>query len=373
MTIRILQCGMTDNLGGIETFLFNYYSNIDRNEIQFDFINIYDNDLCFSDNIKKYGGRVYKLKSYYQNPYIFIKQMVNIIIKNKYDVVHCHMNSAVMLWPLIAAKIAGCKVIIAHAHNSSSDKGILKTILHGINKRFIPLFANCFFACSNTAGEWFFSKKIRNSNSYKLIYNSVDFSKFKFNKKIREKVRKEFNISENTVVIGHVGRFNKQKNHDFLIDLFNIYQHKNQNCMLVLVGVGPLYEEILRKSEKLKIKSKILFLGNRNDVNEIMCAMDIFVLPSLYEGLPLVGVEAQVNGLPTIFSDSITREVELSKATKFISLKCDLIEWNCQIENLLNSSDKCHEDNLLHDKIKNFEINNSAIRLQNIYKDWRNN
>ena len=211
------------------------------------------------------------------------------------------MNSAVMLYPLIAAKISNVKVIIAHSHNASSDKGILKKMLHNINKNFIPLFANHFFACSNKAGKWFYSKKIMNSKNYFVINNCIDIDKFKFNYETRNNKRKELHLKNENIVVGHVGRFNKQKNHTFLIDIFNEAYKENDKLRLVMVGIGPLMNKIKKKVIQLNLSDAVLFLGQRSDVNELMQAMDIFILPSLYEGLPLVGVEAQTSGCLVCF------------------------------------------------------------------------
>lgn len=345
---RVLQIGMTDNLGGIENYLINYYRHIDKSKIQFDFINIYPNDLCFQDELINGGSKVYKVSSYYRHPIKYIKELKKIIIDNNYEIIHCNMNSAVMLYPLIAAKMSGAKVRIAHSHNASSDKGLIKSLLHNINRHFIPLFANKFFACSDKAGKWFYSKKILNSNNYYVIKNAVDTEKFKFNKKVREEKREELKIEKDTLVIGHVGRFNKQKNHTFLIDIFNELHKVNNNSKLILVGIGPLYDSIKEKIIKLKIENSVLMLGQRNDVNELMQAMDVFVLPSLYEGLPLVGVEAQSAGLSCIFSDSITREI-------------DLLEFNSFIE--LNSNNWVRELNLKRVNIKRNECAEKVLRM----------
>jgi len=319
--LKVLQIGMTDNLGGIETFLINYYRSIDKKKINFDFVNIYDNPLYFEEELKKGKSKIYKLNSYYRNPIKYTKELIKIIQDNNYEIVHCNMNSAVFLWPLIASKIAGAKVIIAHSHNASSDKGFIKSILHWVNKHFIPLFANNFFACSEKAGKWFYSKRIINSNKFYVMKNAIEINKYKFNQKIRIQKRKELNISENTLLIGHVGRFNKQKNHEFLIDIFNEIQKKHKDSKLLLVGIGPLMENIKSKVKEYNLENSVLFLGQRNDVQELMQAMDIFLLPSLYEGLPLVGVEAQAAGLKCIFSDKITKEIKLLKGTEFLPLK----------------------------------------------------
>ena len=219
--MRVLQIGMMYTLGGgIQTFLMNYYNNVNRKKIQFDFINIYGDKFYYKDQIEALGGVVYNLPNYYKHPFKFIKELKKLINKNNYEVVHCNMNSAVMLHPLIAAKLSNTKVIIAHAHNSSSDKGKLKKILHDINKHFIPLFANYYFACSNIAGEWFFSKKILSSNKYFIIKNAINCDKFSNNKFNKEEFKEELGISKYNEILLNVGRFNKQKNQRFLIEIF---------------------------------------------------------------------------------------------------------------------------------------------------------
>lgn len=362
--IRVLQIGMTDNLGGIETFLMNYYRNIDRKKIQFDFINIYDNNLCFHEEINSLGGKIYKVSSYYKHPIKYIKEVSQIIKKNKYQIVHCNMNSAVFLYPLIAAKKGGAKVIIAHSHNSSSDKGFVKTLLHNINKTFLPLFANTFFACSNRAGEWFYNRKIRKSSSYYIIKNAINVEKYLFNEKIRSEKRKELDISEDVLVIGHVGRFNKQKNHTFLIDIFYEYQKKDRESKLILIGIGPLKKEIKNKVEKLKIQDKVLFLEHRDDVNEMLQAMDIFILPSLYEGLPLAGIEAQASGLTCLFSQNITQELKISDNANFIKNMYNTKEWVIRIT-------KNRNRNKNDEKIKNssFSIKKATADITKIYNE----
>ncbi len=365
--IKVLQIGMTDNLGGIESYLINYYRNIDKNRINFDFINIYPNPLCFQNEIENGKSKVYKVTSYYRNPFKFISELKKIIIENDYQIIHCNMNSAVMIFPLIAAKMAKAKIIIAHAHNSSSDKGMLKAFLHFVNKRFIPLFANTFFSCSNKAGQWFFNKKILKSNDYFVINNAIDVNKFKFDESIRNKLRKNYNIADDAFVIGHVGRFVPQKNHVLLIDIFNEIYKENHNVILILIGEGPLEEEIKNKVKSLNLLNNVIFLKKRNDVNNFYQIMDLFVLPSLYEGLPLVGIEAQTNGLNCIFSSKITREIDILKNIKFVDLK--LNEWVSAIIKVEKSVKNDRNDSYYEFLKSNYNIEVASKELEDIYKD----
>ncbi len=359
--IRILQMGMTDNQGGIETFLINYYRNIDKSKIQFDFTNIYNNKLCYQDEIEKSGGKIYEVSNYYKHPIKYIKDVIKIIKENNYSIVHCNMNSAVMIYPLIAAKIAHAKFIIAHSHNSSSDKGIVKKVLHNINRNFIPFLATNYWACSDKAGIWFFKKNVK-SEKFKIINNAVDLNDFKYDENVRIKIRKELNIDEDNLVIGHVGRFNKQKNHEYLIEIFNQILLIEPKSTLLLIGEGPLKEDIINKANAMKIDKKIIFLGYRNDVNKLMMAMDCFVLPSLYEGLPLVGVEAQASGLPFICSSSITDEILLSDYSVKIDLSENPKKW---ADNILKMKNIKRASN----KFEKFDIVSCTIFLEKTYEN----
>lgn len=359
--IRVLQLGMTNNLGGIETFLMNYYKSMDKNEIQFDFINIYSTPLCFQDEIIKMGGKIYNVPSYYKHPIKYIESVKKIINNNSYQIIHCNMNSAAMIFPLIASKLSKAKIIISHSHNASSDKGIIKAFMHFINKHFIPLLATNYFACSDKAGKWFYSNKILKSDKYKVIYNAIDIKRFQFNENIRNEKRKDLNISRDTLVIGHVGRFNKQKNHKFLIDVFKEVYDANHNSILLLIGKGPLENEIKKQTTELGLTDNVKFLGQRNDVNVLYNAMDIFALPSLYEGLPLVGVEAQVNGVKCLFADTITKELSISQECEY--LKLDKNKWKKKIIDYKN------EKRIKNTTNKKFDINNNSIMLSKIYKE----
>lgn len=337
--IKVLYAGMTDNMGGIENFIINYYRNINNKNITIDFINIYDNKLCFSDEIEK-KSKIFNVPNYYKHPFRYIKEVKKILIKERYDIIHCNMNSAVMLYPLIAAKLAKTPIIISHSHNSSSDKGVIKNVLHSINKNFIPLLANEFWACSKTAGEWFYSKKILAGKHFKVVNNAIDMKKFTYDANIRNSKRNELGILNSEKVVGHVGRFNKQKNHEFLIKVFNEYLKVDKNLKLVLVGSGPLENNIKNMINELKLEDKVIFLGGRTDVNELYCAFDYFVMPSLYEGLPLVGVEAQATGLPCVFSSNITDEIMITQNAYKLSLRDSLDIWVDTIKNIKISDRK---------------------------------
>lgn len=358
--MRVLMIGCTNNLGGIETFTHNYYSQLKNYDIKIDFINMYDR-ICFQDEYEKNNSKIYKIINYRKHPIKYIKELCKIIKDNEYDIVHFNMNSAVFLYPLISAKICSVPGIIAHSHNASNDMGLLKSILHNVMKKFIPFFANTYFACSKKAGDWFFSKKIIKSSNFYVIENAIDIDKYRFDIKIRQKKQEELNINPSTFVIGHVGRFNKQKNHIFLIEMFYKYNKINNNSLLLLIGCGPLLDEIKCLTKKLKLEDNVKFLGQRHDVNELYQLMDVFTLPSLYEGLPLVGVEAQMSGCYCLFSNEITEEVKINRNIDFLKISC-VEPW---VNRIIEIEKSDFDRNC---KTNSYNIKKSAEKLFNIYK-----
>lgn len=271
------------NGGGVESVVMNYYKNIDRNRIQFHFLCDEDSTDIPYEEIEKLGGKVIVIPPY-QKLFKYQKELYRIFKENNYKIIHSHIN-ALSVFPLRIAKKAGVPIRIAHSHSTSNKKEWKKNILKMILRSFSKLYANNYFACTEYAGKWLFGKKVVERKELNVINNAIDLKKFEFNENIREDLRKELGIKEDTLIIGHVGRFMKQKNHEFLIDVFEKAIKQDDNIYLILVGQGPLEDKIKEMAKEKGIEDKILFLGQRNDVNKLYQAMDIFVLPSLYEGL----------------------------------------------------------------------------------------
>ena len=271
------------NGGGVESVVMNYYKNIDRNRIQFHFLCDEDSTDIPYEEIEKLGGKVIVIPPY-QKLFEYQKELYRIFKENNYKIVHSHIN-ALSVFPLRIAKKAGVPIRIAHSHSTSNKKEWKKNILKMILRPFSKLYANNYFACTEYAGKWLFGKKVVERKELNVINNAIDLKKFEFNKNTREDLRKKLGIKEDVLVIGHVGRFMKQKNHEFLIDVFEKAIKQDDNIYLILVGQGPLEDKIKEMVKEKGIEDKILFLGQRNDVNKLYQAMDIFVLPSLYEGL----------------------------------------------------------------------------------------
>ena len=271
------------NGGGVESVVMNYYKNIDRNRIQFHFLCDEDSTDIPYEEIEKLGGKVIVIPPY-QKLFKYQKELYRIFKENNYKIIHSHIN-ALSVFPLKIAKKAGVPIRIAHSHSTSNKKEWKKNILKMILRPFSKLYANNYFACTEYAGKWLFGKKVVERKELNVINNAIDLKKFEFNENIRGDLRKELGIKEDVLVIGHVGRFMKQKNHDFLIDVFNELIKKNENSILMLIGQGPLLNEMKQKVRDLSIEDKVKFIGQVTNVEKYYNIMDVFLFPSIYEGL----------------------------------------------------------------------------------------
>lgn len=362
--IRVLQimgivCG-----GGVESVIMNYYRNIDRTKVQFDFvIDGYEKSLL-DDEILSLGGKVYKIEPYSRNIFKYIYQIYRIVKDNNYEIVHSNMNT-LAVFSLFAAWLAGAKIRILHNHSTAVKSEKLRSAMKYILRPFAPIFANRYMACSVLAGEWMYGKKKMQSGKVKVLNNAIDVDKFAYNPEIRKRLRRELNIDRDTLVIGHVGRFMYQKNHDFLIDIFKELHKERKNSLLLLIGDGLLRQTIEEKVRNYNLQDSVKFLGLRKDVKDLYNVIDVFVLPSWYEGLPVVSVEAQANGLPCFVSDKVSKECNLSGSMNFIGLDKSAPYWSKEILNSDLGRNKKAKQDLIENK---FDIHSEVINLMNFYK-----
>lgn len=349
--------------GGVEAVVMNYYRHIDHAKIQFDFICDSDSTNIPYDEIEELGGKVI-LVSPYQHIISYLKELKVILKEGKYRIVHSHIN-ALSVFPLYAAKKVGVPIRIAHSHSTTNKKEWKKNLLKQILRPFSKRYATDYICCSELAGRWLFGDKVYDNGEVYLLNNAIDLDKFAYDEDVRKAKRKELNISDDTLVIGHIGRFVAQKNHTFLIDIFNELHKQNKNSLLLLAGQGPLIDEIKNKVNDLNLTESVKFLGQRNDVNELYQAFDVFLLPSLYEGLPVVGVEAQAAGCLSILSDDMTKETKVLNSTKFISLNQNASFWANEI---LSSNKKFVRKNSINEMTNNnFNIKKEAKKIENKY------
>ena len=308
------------NAGGAETFLMKIYRNLDKSKYQMDFAVAVQEEGFYDKEIANMGGKIYHITPKSKGVIKNLKDISNIVKKNNYVYVLRTSQHSLSALELYAAKVGGAKVRVFRSSNSNTTTGSKKElILHSIC-RFMPmLFANIRIAPSTEAAEFMFGNNCIVKGRAKIIHNAVDIDAYKFDNEVRKQVRKELEI-ENCFVWGHVGRFNQQKNHKFLIDQFYEFCIENPDSKLVLVGKGELENDVRTQVDKYGISDKVLFLGVRNDVTRLLCAFDVFVFPSLYEGMPNTVIEAQATGLPCVISDKITREVKITEEVEFLSL-----------------------------------------------------
>lgn len=351
--------------GGVEAVVMNYYRHLDHNKIQFDFICDDDSTNIPYDEIEKLGGKVILIPPY-QKVFKYQKELRRVLREGNYKIVHSHINT-LSVFPLYAAKKVGVPVRIAHSHSTTNKKEWKKNLLKQVLRPFSKKYATNYMCCSELAGRWLFGDKAYDEGKVYLLNNAIDLDKFKYDKKIRDKKRKELGIKEDTIVIGHIGRFVAQKNHIFLIDIFNQFHKKEKNSILLLAGQGPLQEEIKNKVRELGLDDSVRFLGQRNDANELYQVFDVFLLPSLYEGLPVVGVEAQASGLLCFFSDDMTKETKVLDSTVFMSSSNTDDEWATSIlDNYINFRRKDTTSDITK---SNFNIKYETNKLKNKYSE----
>ena len=327
--LRVLHSVSNMARAGIETMLMNYYREIDRSQIQFDFLANKPVPGEYDEEIRGMGGRVFVSPGlnplHFPQYKRFVAQLLNS--SPQIRIVHAH-NEAMGYYALKSAKDAGIRVRIAHAHNTQIIRDY-KYPLKLVCKQLLPGAATDYWSCGRDAGIYYYGEK-RWKESGSILHNAIDVSKFAFNRDVRENLRQEHGLQD-CFVIGHVGRFNVQKNHSRLLDIFAETAKAVPQARLALIGVGELEQAVKEKARSMGIQNKILFLGQMANVNEWYQAMDCFVLPSLFEGLPVVGIEAQAAGLPCIFSDRVTDEVLLLPGACRVSLEAEDAQWAQQI------------------------------------------
>jgi len=310
--------------GGVESVVMNYYRHINRARVQFDFIIDEDSAIVPIEEIESLGGRIFKIPSY-KKPIAYHKALKQLLTRENYRIVHSHINT-LSVFPLFAAKRANVPVRISHSHSTAGKGELARNVFKYTLRPFSKIFPTHYCACSEYAGRWLFGDKLHGQGLVNIVKNAIDLSKFKFDPLVRAAVRQELGV-ENSFVIGHVGRFMKQKNHSFLIDIFKQVHLHNPGSALLLIGEGELEQEIQAKVEHLGIADCVQFLGVRDDVHRLLMGMDLFLLPSLYEGLPVVGVEAQACGLPIIASGTVTSETKILDNFEFMPLDRPAVEW----------------------------------------------
>ncbi len=317
---RVLCLISSMNAGGAETFLMKIYRTIDRSVYQMDFcINVYDK--CFyEDEITELGGQIYRIPSKSSSAKKFKAQLAYLIKKNQYEYVLRVASNAAGFMDLKIAHKAGARICAARSSNSSDGKSLRYLIAHKIGGFLYGRYVNVKIAPSDLAAKYTFGRRSYKNREVKILHNALDLNVYKYNETMRKNIRAEFGIAECITVLGNVGRFMPQKNHNFLLEIFAKYIKMNENSVLMLVGGGELETAIKEKAEKFGILNKIIFTDVRSDVPALLSAMDVFVFPSLYEGMPNTVIEAQATGLPCLIANTITREADITGLVHYLPL-----------------------------------------------------
>lgn len=317
--IRILHSVSNMDRGGVETMLMNYYRRIDRNEIQFDFLCNKSKPGAYDAEIEAMGGRIYRTPGLNPLKYgQYLKYMAQLFEAHpEYQIVEAH-NGPFGVYALYAAKRNGIPKRIFHAHGAGVVKD-KKLPLKLFCKRQIPKCANSFYACGTEAAKYYYGDACVAAGKVKIIPNAIDLKRFGFNAETRNKIRSQYGLTD-AHIIGHAGRFSPQKNHDFLVKVFEEVAKRDEKAYLVLLGEGDLYQNVKEQITRRGLQDKVLMPGNVGNVFEWYQAFDCFVLPSVFEGLPVVGVEAQAADLPCLFSDRVTREIDLLESNRFLPI-----------------------------------------------------
>lgn len=362
--VHMLVSGFTSNYGGVEMFIYNHYTNMEYPRIKMDIIT-HARKPAYQKELEELGVQFYYIPVRSKHPMRYRKAMREFFSKRvgRYDIFWCNkcmLNNIDFLQYATKYKVP---IRILHSHNSSNMetgvKGKLMQWMHHRNQRKLSLYVTEYWACSDLAAQWMFSNLIQTGTQYTFIPNAVAAEKFRINEVRRQEVRQQLGI-ECKYVIGHIGRFHFQKNHEFLLQIFEKVYEKNKDAILLLIGAGELEQAIREQTKELQLDHVVRFLGVRHDIPDMMQAMDCFVLPSRFEGLPIVAVEAQAAGLPCVLArDGITKQVQITEYVTFLSLNQSAQEW----AEVILSEEGQKEDTLEILTSSGFHIVESAKRM----------
>lgn len=359
--IRVLVLDTVMDRGGAETMIMNYYRQIDRSKIQFDFLVNRPYEGAYEKEIQELGGKIFRMCPLYPQYFGRYKKEVREFLKAhpEYQIIHSNLEER-SYFALKEAKKLDIPVRISHSHNAPRGFDLKSIIRYYFRANLKPQVTH-MFTCGEEAGIWLYGKK--QQDNVIMMNNAIDAKLYQYNPTVEEEMRKELGL-EGKFVIGHVGRFFPQKNHTFLIEIFAKVYQQNKNAVLLLVGGGELETEIKEKVEELNLTEAVKFLGVRSDIHRIMQAFDVFILPSLFEGFPVTMVEAQAAGLPCIISDQVPPQCAITKNVEIISLKQSPQQWAERLLSYQNTKKQNTYETIVK---QNFDITANAKWLQQFY------
>ncbi|MDR1564754.1 MAG: glycosyltransferase family 1 protein [Oscillospiraceae bacterium] len=363
--LRVLQVFSRMDIGGAETMVMNLFRKLERDKICFDFAVNVEQTCAYDAEIKELGGNIYRLpKLKNGNIHAYKSAWREFLKQHPYPIVHGHLRSTAALY-LPEAKRSGA-VAIAHSHSISAGEGF-SALAKNILQYPIRFQADYLCACSRAAGLWLYGKNAVNKANFRIMPNAIDTPAYRINQAARSKLRGELGIAENTLLIGHVGRFSFPKNHTYLLDIFNEIHNMQPDSKLILAGAGELLDETKAKAARLGLTDSVIFAGLRKDIPLLMQAMDVLVFPSRYEGLPVTLVEAQAADLPCIISDVISSEVCFSPLVQRLSLQAAPAEWAAAAIQAAKSTLRAQHVGFASVLSNGYDVSEAAAKLQEFY------
>lgn len=363
--MKVVHYGMSENYGGIESYLYKISRKVDAKKFTFSFIDMTHSGIAYENELKGLGIQIHKITPRSESIKKNKAELMDLFSKEEFDILHCHINTLSYITPILIALKYDCKVIV-HSRSSNTPSSWVTKLLHYINFYRVPFHQTSNIAVSTEAGEWLFKK------DFQVINNGIEIKKYMFDSSRRSAKRKELEVSK-AFLIGHLGAFTYAKNHSYVLAVFAEYHRNNPQSKLLLIGDGPLKKEIVSKIKSMGIEDDVIIISGTYEINDFLCAMDLMIFPSFYEGYPNAVLEAQTNGLPVIMSSNITSEVCLTtkcyreKITEdSISLWVERIEElilnNCSIE------DRHYAGELIKKKKKDvaYEIERIEALYQNL-------
>lgn len=347
--VRILVVGMSSNRGGIESVIMNYYRRFKKSNIRLDFLS-HEEHIAFEDELRSYGSKMYYVPAKHSDPKKYKESINNFfsVHASEYDVIWCNLLQLTNIDYLKLAKKYGIKRRIMHAHNSRSGYvGLAKIIrdgIHGINRQKVVDYATDFWACSQTAAEYFYPKSVM--NKVKIINNAINIHSVEFNESKRDEIRKQYGV-EDDLVIGNVGRLQLQKNQSFMLDIMAEVVRSKPNAKLLLVGDGPDKDMLISKITELGLQNNVIFAGMQSDIQAYLSAFDVFLFPSLFEGLSVAALEGQANGVPFLASSNgNVPEIKINPNFYFVDLNDGAKHWADVVLEVAQQDNRLKEDEI---------------------------
>lgn len=364
--LRVLQVVNQMVLAGAETMIMNLYEEINRDRVQFDFVVHSRKPGAYDKRIKALGGKIYYMPKYNLLNHTYYRLAWRTFLKKhpEITIIHGHLRSTANIYLAEAKKFN--KLTIAHSHNTSNGVGFRAKVKAYLQKN-IPQFTDVFIGCSTEAGQWLFGQEVATKNNFFVLNNGIHLRRFKYDRENKFKKLRQYNLSEDHIIIGHIGRFNPQKNHHKVIEIAQEIIENNDKARLFLIGEGTLEKEIKELVRSKKLEKYIIFVSNANDIEAYYSMFDLLLMPSLFEGLPLTLIEAQANGLPCLISDTITEDLDITDLITRLSINEPSELWAKKAINRLRSDSVLKEGYLKQLAKAGYDVSENAKWLSKMY------